>query len=134
MTVNIIVTGASLSFALLFFVINDNQKLKKRIDKGLIEVKKNGSFLRQFDNHLVTKNMLITVKLGQIKRFNLKIYFCLARLDRLLKKSSLQHSRVSAFYKNLPNENERIIDFYKVIAGVYLAFNNMTKIITKIEV
>ena len=73
MTVNIIVTGASLSFALLFFVSNDNQKLKKRIDKGLIEVKKNGSFLRLFDNHLVTKNMLITVKLGQIKRFNLKI-------------------------------------------------------------
>jgi hypothetical protein len=58
-----------------FFVSKDNPKLKSRIEVGLRNSEKNGSFTKLFDNHPVTKNMLASAKLGQRKIFMLKNSF-----------------------------------------------------------
>jgi hypothetical protein len=69
-----------------FFVSNDNKKLKKRIEIGLIKAEKNGSFLRLFDSHPVTKNMLTSAKLGQRKIFNLKNSFLSKQTQEVIEK------------------------------------------------
>ncbi|PKI13880.1 hypothetical protein [Colwellia sp. 12G3] len=69
-----------------FFVSNDNPKLKKRIEIGLIKAEKNGSFLRLFDNHPVTKNMLATAKLGQRKILKLKNSFLSRETRQVIEK------------------------------------------------
>ena len=52
-----IITSITLSFILLFFVHNDNPRLKERREAGLIK-SKNSSFKYLFDNYPITKNML----------------------------------------------------------------------------
>jgi len=54
-----------------FFVSNDNSRLQKRIEIGLIKAEKEGSFQKLFDTHPVTKNMLLSAQLGQRKVFEL---------------------------------------------------------------
>ena len=55
-----------------FFVSNDNPKLKKRIEAGLIAAETDGTFQRLFDTHPVTKNILELATLQQRKVFRLK--------------------------------------------------------------
>jgi len=58
-----------------FFVSNDNPRLKKRIEMGLMKAENNGSFQQLFDTHPVTKNMLVSAKLEQRKIFELRNSF-----------------------------------------------------------
>jgi len=72
-----------------FFVSHDNPRLKKRIETGLINAEKNGSFKKLFDNHPVTKNMLSTAKLGERKVFKLKNTFMSAETQQVVGKVAL---------------------------------------------
>jgi len=54
-----------------FFVSYDNPRLKERIEKGLMNAEKNGSFQELFDSHPVTRNMLASAQLERRKVFKL---------------------------------------------------------------
>jgi hypothetical protein len=55
-----------------FFVNKDNIKLQNRIEKGLLNAEKNGSFQQLFNTHPVTKNMLSAAKLNKRKIFSIR--------------------------------------------------------------
>ncbi|PKG85896.1 hypothetical protein CXF85_03750 [Colwellia sp. 75C3] len=75
-----------------FFVSNDNPKLKKRIEAGLRNAEKEGSFKKLFESHPVTKNMLASAKLEQRKIFKLKNSFMSSETQQVVDKIALFHS------------------------------------------
>jgi len=72
-----------------FFVSHDNPRLKKRIETGLMNAEKNGSFQRLFNNHPVTKSMLANANLGQRKVFKLKNAFMSPETQQVVDKIAL---------------------------------------------
>ena len=72
-----------------FFVSYDNPRLKERIEKGLMNAEKNGSFQKLFDSHQVTKNMLAAAKLTQRKVFKLKNAFMSSETQQVVEKIPL---------------------------------------------
>jgi hypothetical protein len=66
-----------------FFVNKANERLKNRIETGLIKAEKNGSFQRLFDIHPITKDSLALAKLHQRTIFELKNSF-LSKETKLL--------------------------------------------------
>jgi hypothetical protein len=74
-----------------FFVSNDAPILKNRIEAGLIAAEKNGSFQRLFDNHPITRNMLLLAKLDHRKVFRLKNSFMSSETEQLIKEIELFH-------------------------------------------
>ena len=72
-----------------FFVSNDNPKLKNRIEVGLRNAEENGSFKKLFDSHPVTKNTLISAKLGHRKIFTLKNSFMSVETQQVIKEIAL---------------------------------------------
>jgi len=68
-----------------FFVSNDNPRLKKRIEVGLMKAEENGNFQKLFDNHPVTRNMLLMAKLDQRKVFKLKNSFLSKETQQVVK-------------------------------------------------
>jgi len=72
-----------------FFVSNDNPKLKKRIEVGLTNAEKNGSFQSLFKSHPVTKNMLLSANLSERKVFKLKNNFMSLETQQVVNKIPL---------------------------------------------
>ncbi|WP_019026138.1 hypothetical protein [Colwellia piezophila] len=72
-----------------FFVSNENVKLKNRIEIGLINAEKDGSFQQLFESHRVTKNMLLSAKLERRKIFKLKNAFLSKETQRMVEKTAL---------------------------------------------
>lgn len=73
-----------------FFVNKANNKLKNRIEQGLIIAEKNGSFQKLFASHPVTKEMLSAAKLHERKIFRIDNPLLTAETREMLKSDDYQ--------------------------------------------